>query len=131
MFSIDSFKENLSRYESYYNPRMLFDKIKKFAKKLGVNFVYLLLILYYATFDKKLPLKDRMLVLAALGYFILPIDIIPDALPGGFADDTAAILYVLKKVWNNLSTDTFEKAKGRLREWFSDIDERDLHIPEL
>ena len=131
MFNIESFKQNISRYERYYNPKRLFEKIRVMAKKLGVKIVYLIMILYYATFDKNLPLRDRMMVLAALGYFILPIDVIPDALPGGFADDGAALLYVVKHIWSNLSPETMRKAKSRLKEWFSDITDEDLKIPGL
>lgn len=51
------------------------------------------------------------MVVAVLGYFILPVDLIPDALPGEFADDVAAALYVVRHIWNNISNDTFGKAE--------------------
>lgn len=124
--NIKAFKENLNRYAEFYNPNALFEKIKKFAKKAGVKTIYVVLILYYATFDKALPVKDRLMVLAALGYFIIPLDLIPDALPGGFADDAGALFYVVKHIWNNLSEETFNKAKLKLGEWFGDVDETQL-----
>ncbi len=130
-FKLDSFLGNLSAYKEYYDPKALFEKIKVFGRKLGIKTVYVVLVLYYATFDKALPLKDRMLVIAALGYFILPLDFIPDTLPGGFADDTAALMYVLKHVWSNLSPETMKKAASRLREWFVDVTDEDLRIPGL
>ena len=116
------FKKNLYKYSAYYKPDTLFDKIRKFAKKAGIKTVHLVLILYYATFDKRLPVKDHLMVMAALGYFILPIDIIPDALIGGFADDAAALLYVFKHIWKNLSPETMQKAKEKLREWFGELE---------
>lgn len=128
---ISFFTNNLSRYADLYNPSKLFDKIKAMAKKAGVKVVYIVLLLYYSTLDKDLPLNDRLMVIAALGYFILPIDLIPDALPGGFADDTAALIFVLKQVWNNLTPQTKSKARSRLKEWFSDVSDSDLHIPGL
>lgn len=128
---ISFFTNNLSRYADLYNPGKLFDKIKAMAKKAGVKVVYIVLLLYYSTLDKDLPLNDRLMVIAALGYFILPIDLIPDALPGGFADDTAALIFVLKQVWNNLTPQTKSKARSRLKEWFSDVSDSDLHIPGL
>ena len=123
-----SFKNNLNYYASYYNPRSLFDKIGKFAKKAGVKTVYIVLILYYATFDKNLPVKDRLMVIAALGYFIIPVDLIPDALPGGFADDAAALLYVVKHIWKNLSPEVFTKARKKLSEWFGNVEDSDLTV---
>lgn len=128
---IKVFIGNLGKYAGYYSPTKLFEKIRKVAKKLGVKAVYIVLLLYYATLDRRLPIKDRLMVLAALGYFILPLDLIPDAFAGGFADDTAAMLFVLKKVWANLTPETKEKARARLREWFGDVPDTDLHIPGL
>ena len=72
-----------------------------------------------------------LIVYVALGYFILPIDIIPDALPGGFADDSAALIFVLKHVWNNLPPETHRKARERLTAWFGPVSDSDLHIPGL
>lgn len=128
---IKSFMGNLQKYADYYNPNALFEKIKKVARKAGVKIVYVVLLLYYSTLDKELPVKDRLMVIAALGYFILPVDVIPDALPGGFTDDMAALVYVLKQVSNNLTPATKQKARARLEEWFGDVDESDLHIPGL
>lgn len=125
---IKYFTGNLSKFASYYSPSSLFDKIKKVAKKAGLKTIYVVLILYYASLDKELPVKDRLMVIAALGYFILPIDLIPDALPGGFADDAAALLFVVKHIWNNLSDRTINKAKQRLREWFPDANINGLVI---
>ncbi len=117
---ITKFKNNLSRYSAYYSPTALFEKLRKVARKAGRKTVYGVLILYYATFDKKLPVKDRLLVIAALGYFIFPADLLPDALPGGFADDAAALGYVIRHIWNNLSDETFTKARTKLEEWFGE-----------
>ena len=127
---IKVFKDNLTKYAGFYNPTALFEKIKKFAKKAGEKTVYLVLILYYATFDKALPVKDRLMVVAALGYFILPLDFLPDALPGGFVDDAGALFYVVKHIWGNLSDETFRKAKQKLSEWFDDVDESALKVVE-
>gem|GEM_PF-455740 len=123
---IKIFKDNLARYSTYYNRSDLFGKIKRVAKKAGVKTVYMVLILYYATFDKQLPIKDRLMVVAALGYFILPLDLLPDTLPLGFSDDAAAVVFVLRHIWNNLSEKTFEKARRKLHDWFDDVDESQL-----
>ena len=128
---LKSFTGNLQKYADYYNPNALFEKIKKVARKAGVKIVYIVLLLYYSTLDKELPMKDRLMVLAALGYFILPIDLIPDALPGGFTDDMAALVYVLRQVWSNLTIETKQKARARLEEWFGTVTDADLHIPGL
>ena len=51
-------------------------------------------------------LSKKNLVLAGLGllYLVSPLDVIPDFLPGGFADDAAVIGFVLKKIRGELGT---------------------------
>lgn len=54
---------------------------------------------YYCAFDNDTPLRAKGILLAALGYFVLPADTIPDVIVGlGFTDDltvlTAAIAAV-------------------------------------
>lgn len=126
--NINVFLDNLNRYADHYSPTKLFAKIKDVAKTAGVNVIYAVLILYYASFDKSLPVKDRLMVVAALGYFILPVDFIPDMLPGGFVDDAAALTYVIRHIWKNLSAGTIRKAKEQLKEWFPDVDTNRLVI---
>lgn len=128
---LNFFKNNLTKYADLYKPADLFPKIKKVAKKVGVNIVYVVLLLYYASLDKNIPIKDRVMILAALGYFILPVDLIPDALPGGFADDTAAIMFVLRQVYNNLTDDVKQRARTKLTEWFDNVSDDDLKIPGI
>lgn len=128
---IKFFTNSLSKYADYYNPNDLFDKIKEVARKAGVKLIYAVLLLYYSTLDKDLPTKDRLMVLSALGYFILPVDLIPDYLPGGFTDDMAALVFVLKTVWNNLTPVTKHKAQNRLKEWFGNVSEKELYIPGI
>ena len=126
--NIKLFLNNLNKYADCYSPTKLFAKINDIAKTAGVNIIYGVLILYHATFDKSLPVKDRLMVVAALGYFILPTDLIPDMLPGGFVDDATALTYVIRHIWKNLSNETIRKAKQQLKEWFRDVDTDKLVI---
>jgi uncharacterized membrane protein YkvA (DUF1232 family) len=47
---------------------------------------------------KNIPKKTIALIITALIYFISPIDLIPDWLPGGFIDDAALITWVLQSI---------------------------------
>ena len=82
---------------------------------------FMVLVLYYSLLGKDVPLKDRAMVLAALGYFISPIDFIPDILGVmGFSDDFAVLMLVFRKIRDNVTPDVHIKAKARLAEWFGE-----------
>ena len=47
---------------------------------------------YYCVLDRNTPLRAKGILIAALGYFVLPVDAIPDILLGfGFTDDIAVL----------------------------------------
>ena len=54
---------------------------------------------YYCAMDKNTPLRAKGILLAALGYFILPLDTIPDVILGlGFTDDIAVLTAAIAAV---------------------------------
>ena len=68
-------------------------KLKRFAAR--VPFVEDFVAAYYCALDPATPLRVRGMLLAALAYFILPTDLIPDIIGGlGFADDIALLTAV-------------------------------------
>ena len=83
--------------------------------------VYAALILYYTLESDKVPLRDKAMIIGALGYLISPLDVIPDAIPiAGLGDDLAVLLFVLKKVWGDVSEDAKQKAYSKLSQWFDE-----------
>lgn len=47
---------------------------------------------YFVAMDRETPLRVRGTILAALAYFVMPVDMIPDFLIGfGFTDDLAVL----------------------------------------
>lgn len=105
---------NIEKYESHYSESSLWEKIKKIARKVGREVVYHALLLYYALDSPSMTLKDRAMVLGALGYLILPADLIPDFLPVvGYTDDAAALYAVLKNLGKVV--DDMVKAKARAK----------------
>lgn len=127
--NIAKFRSNMDKRQAAYSPEAFTDKIKHAAKKAGKKAVYYALLLYYASLDKNVPAKDRLMIIAALGYFILPADLIPDMVPGGFADDTAVLIYVVKKVWNNITPAAKEKARAKTARLFGDSPVPDIEDP--
>jgi len=74
-----------------------------------------------------MPLKEKAIVLGALGYFIFPFDVIPDFIPiVGYGDDFAVLFTVVKMITNYIDAQVVNDARSKLNEWFSDIEESEL-----
>lgn len=102
------------RYIASYNKAKLFRKIITFSEKIGGQMVYALLVLFELVSNRNIPLKARLLFMAALGYFIVPTDIISDFIPIlGFTDDVAFIGYVLSKAVDFINPEIERNARRR------------------
>lgn len=86
-------------------------KLKALGRHLP--FVEDLLAAYYCALDPATPTRVRGMLLAALAYFILPFDFIPDMLPViGFADDAALLAATIALVSSHI-TPTHRAAAAR------------------
>ena len=120
---------NYSAYSKNYSETELWDKVKKVAQQAGVKIIYAVLLLYYVATDKNVSMADKAKIYGALGYFILPLDLIPDTIPMvGYTDDFTALIWALRAVWSNVTPEIEVKAKAKLKEWFGDINENDLKL---
>ena len=105
----------------------MWEKISSVAKQAGIELVYAVLLLYYIAIDPATPKTDKVRIFGVIGYFILPVDIVPDALPLiGCTDDMAAVLWALKAVYDNITPAVRAKARSRLTRWFGKVDEARL-----
>ena len=103
-----------NNYEKHYSESSFWDKIKSVAVKAGYELINKALQLYYAMQSPTMPAKDKAIVIAVLGYFILPVDVVPDFIPAlGFADDLAALAWALKTISSNITPEVKEKAQQR------------------
>ncbi|MGM9709524.1 MAG: YkvA family protein [Prevotella sp.] len=108
-------------YKDKFSANGFVEKISRIAKRAGAKLVYVALILYYTLQSDKVSVKDKAVIIGALGYLISPLDLIPDAFPiAGLTDDLTVLLFVLKKVWGDVSDDVKEKAKAKLSQWFDE-----------
>jgi uncharacterized membrane protein YkvA (DUF1232 family) len=109
------------KYKDDYTSEGFIDKISRIAKRAGAKLVYVALILYYTLQSNDVSVKDKAIIIGALGYLISPLDIIPDAIPiAGLGDDLAVLLYVVKKVWGEVPDSVREKAHAKLSKWFDE-----------
>lgn len=113
--------EQMQKSEKYYSDEKFWDKLKKFAKKAGSSVVYAVLLLYYTLQKPEVPKKTKAIIIGALGYFILPVDLMPDMLLGiGFTDDLGALGIALFQVAMYIDDNVKMKAKAKLEDWFGD-----------
>lgn len=118
---------DLSTYEKNFSFSGLMSKIKDTAKKAGLKAIYMALLLYYALESPTISTFDKAIIYGALGYFISPIDIVPDILPLiGLSDDIAVLAWAFSRVKHNVTDMTREKAKTKLKIWFGNFDEKEI-----
>ena len=82
--------------------RDFWTKLKRVAG--NVPFVEAIVAAYYCAMDPATPMRVRGMLLAALAYFIMPVDLIPDIVAGlGFADDMALLTAVVGLVSSSIT----------------------------
>ncbi|MBM7585462.1 uncharacterized membrane protein YkvA (DUF1232 family) [Bacillus pakistanensis] len=121
---MDKFKN----MDGHYSEKNFWRKLKKFALKAGHSVVYTALLLYFTLQKPDLPVKAKATIIGALGYFIFPMDLIPDIAVGlGYTDDLSALGIALVQVAMYIDEDVKAKAKQKLYDWFGkDVDTSDV-----
>ena len=108
----------VQKYGTYYSDNRFWKKVERVAKKVGATVLLPVFTLYYMLRDDKVSLQHKAYIVGALGYFILPIDLIPDGiLPViGFTDDIAVMTLVLKLVKDSITPEIKARANARVSE---------------
>lgn len=119
--------KNVEKYQHNYSESKLLLKLSSVARWAGAKVVYVVLLLYYVLRSDTVPLKEKSKIFGALGYFILPTDMVLDFIPLlGYTDDMAALMWALHSVITNITPQIKAQAKAKLGEWFDDYDERKI-----
>lgn len=108
----------VQKYGTYYSDNRFWKKVERVAKKVGATVLLPVFTLYYMLQDDKVSLQHKAYIVGALGYFILPIDLIPDGiLPViGFTDDIAVMTLVLKLVKDSITPEIKARVNARVSE---------------
>ena len=110
---------NTSAHASDYTDEGFWSKVKGFALTAGRGLVEQALWLHGAAQRPETPLWAKTTIFGALGYFISPIDVIPDALPiVGFTDDLGVIVAALGAVRAYVTDEVKRQAAEKLAVWF-------------
>jgi len=83
--------------KSYAKNRGPFEKVWSYLTAL-----YRLLRAYFRKEYRDIPWGSIVLVTVGILYFVIPFDLIPDFLPGGYIDDVGVIVFVIKQIKTDL-----------------------------
>lgn len=104
--------DNAPQYGRHYDENRFWKKLRHIASQVGAKVLYPALQLYYLMQSPSVPVKAKSLIIGALGYLILPADLMPDFIPAlGFTDDLTALLLAFRTVRKYLSPDIDQQAK--------------------
>ncbi|QDT15058.1 YkvA family protein [Alienimonas californiensis] len=93
------------------------------AGAIGRQTVEKALWLYYAALSPNTPAWAKARIAAALAYLMMPLDAVPDALPGvGFADDAAALAWTVAAVAFAIDENVKQRARAKAADWFDPAD---------
>ncbi len=93
--------------------RSFWSKLKRVAR--NVPFIEDLVAAYFCAMDPDVPVRVRGILLAALAYFILPFDFLPDVILGiGFTDDMAVLMYAISTIRTHITDAHYAAARKAL-----------------
>ncbi|MFN3431432.1 MAG: YkvA family protein [Candidatus Sericytochromatia bacterium] len=101
--------------ESSFNQADFWRHVRRFMAH--VPFMKDVLAMFFASQDRRTPMWVKGMIGAALAYFALPIDAVPEAvfLGLGFTDDAAVIFATLRTVSSYVHDDHREQAENWLQ----------------
>ncbi len=100
-------------YSRHYSDSGFWSLLRRSARAIGAVVVDRALLLYYALVSPNCPADARLVILGALGYLVLPVDLVPDFLPVvGFTDDAAVIAAALATVADHIDDDIRVRARA-------------------
>jgi len=115
----DGPRSGYEKYGRHFSEGGFWEKAAKVALRAGAGLIEKALTLYYVLRDGATPLWAKAAITGVLGYFVLPIDMIPDFIPvAGFTDDLGAIGAAFLIVAAYVREEHREKARLRMKEWF-------------
>lgn len=102
-----------------FTPNRFWKKLTPNVRGIGRGAVEKALYLYYAVQNPSTPKWARRVIYGALGYFILPLDAIPDLAPlVGYTDDVAVMAAALATVTFYITPEVKAQAHRKLERWF-------------
>lgn len=111
-----------TRFQHLYSSDGFWKKLAGRGRSLGRGVLEKALYLYFAAQSPDTPKWARRVMLGALGYFILPLDAVPDLAPVlGFTDDISVMAAALATVALYITPGVKQQAHQKLDDWFGPV----------
>ncbi|MBP5200397.1 MAG: DUF1232 domain-containing protein [Schwartzia sp.] len=112
---------DMEKYEKDFSEEGFWDKVTGKVKSAGLGLIYNALQLFYAAQNPSCPPHVKAGIYAALGYFILPLDLIPDFTPVvGYGDDVSAIGAAIVMAQMYIDDNVKQQARDKIQSLFGD-----------
>lgn len=100
-------------------PAGMIRKIARVAKRAGRTVIQKALLLFFAVRNPATPTWARRVIYGALAYLVLPLDALPDFIPGvGYTDDLSVIVAALAAVAYYITPEVKQQAEQAASRWF-------------
>lgn len=97
-------------------------KIRRYVR--AVPFAEEAVAAWYAARDPSTPAHVRAVLVGALAYFVVPVDMVPDFLAGlGFTDDAAVLMAALQTVRGHIRPAHRDQARAALADAARGVDD--------
>lgn len=107
---------NTADHSKHYTPEKFWSKFSSVARI--IPFRRNLLAMYFCLIDNQTPVWVKALIVSALGYFIFPLDVIPDLAPiVGYVDDASVIAATFALINMFIKPEHWQQADEVLRSW--------------
>jgi uncharacterized membrane protein YkvA (DUF1232 family) len=111
--------KDIEVYQKHYSDDDFWSKVGRVLKKAGGKVIYCAILLYCVLKSPSVPEEYKLMIIGTLGYFILPVDLIPDFIPvTGYADDLSALIACYKMVKANVTPEIKAEAKRIYKDLF-------------
>ena len=108
-----------TNYEDKYDEKSLLKKISSYARVAGKQIIFQVFVLYFCLLDKDTPKWAKTPIIGALGYFIFPLDAIPDIIVGaGYSDDLGVLVVAMGMILAHVKDEHKDRAREQVARIF-------------
>lgn len=111
-------EDDVEQYAKHYSEQGFWQKLTSSSRKAGRKALGPALRMYYSARDPATPVWAKTTLYGALGYFISPIDAIPDITPIlGYTDDIGVMAAATAVVAMHITKEHARQAEAQLGRW--------------